>query len=100
MNGVIEVIRSDPLVRERATIRARPSLGSMALNVKIIRIRNILPWVVGFRRVLVVKMAKRAKRARVSKRVSKASRVGRSRVRWRRKVKKSSGNYDWLKSGK
>lgn len=65
---------SDPLVRERATIRARPSLASIALNVKIIRIKNILAWVVGFRRVLVVKMVKRA-------RASKASKVGRSRVR-------------------
>lgn len=74
MNGIIEVIRSDPLVRERETIRARPSLASMALKDRIISTRNILICVVGFKRILVEKIARRA-------RVSKASSAGRSRVR-------------------
>ena len=37
---------SEPWVRENATSRAKPSLASMALNVRITRIRKILACVV------------------------------------------------------
>lgn len=79
MNGIIEVIRSEPLVRERETIKARPSLASIALKERMISTRNMLVCVVGLSRVLVEKIAKRA-------RVSRARSAGRSRVRWKRKV--------------
>lgn len=38
---------SDPCVRENATNRANPKLASMALKVRIMRIRKVFVCVVG-----------------------------------------------------
>lgn len=75
------VIMSDPLVRERATMSARPSLASMALKESRIKIRNMFVCVVGPSKVAIIKIARSA-------RVSRARRAGRMRVRWRRNVNK------------
>ena len=63
MKGVRDEIISEPLDRERATKRAKPSLASIALNESRIKIKNIWAWVVG--PVVVLKM-KTASRAMVS----------------------------------
>lgn len=77
------VIISEPFVRDRDTIRARPKLASIALKERIIRIKNILTWVVGPRVVVIINTRRRA-------RVSSASRAGRRWERCRRKVKRAA----------
>lgn len=70
-------------MRDKETIRARPSLASIALKDRMMRIRNILIWVVGPKVVVIIKTNRSA-------RVSRARRAGKRRVRWRRKVKRAA----------
>lgn len=68
--------------RERATIKARPKLASMALKESRIKVRKVLACVTGLRIKTRVKIASRARASRVS-------RAGSRRVRWIRNVSRA-----------